>query len=286
MKKIDMFRNQQTFAQLAVLATAIIWSSGGVAVKLADTSPMALTGWRCIFCALLFLVVYRKEKLLTFSKDQWLGALAYAAMAFCFSAATKLTTAANAILLQYTAPVFVAILAGWLLNEKTQRKDWLTVLAVAVGVAVFFFDKASGGTLVGNMFGLLNGLTYALFIIYTRRQKEGNPAGSIFLGNIIAFAVSLPALIEAPLTVSGVAGGAYMGLIYGGVAYVLYTSAIRRVSALTVVLIATVEPVLNPVWVFFTVGEVPGVNSILGGGIVIGAVLVRSLLTLRSRSGS
>lgn len=251
-----------------------------MAVKLADTTPVALTGYRCIFCAILFLIVFRKEKLLTFSKDQWLGAFAYAGMAFTYSIATKLTTAANAVLLQYTAPVFVALLSGWLLKERIVRKDWITVAVVALGVGVFFFDKAEAGSLAGNLVALGSGLAYALFIIFTRRQKEGNPAGSIFLGNIIAFAASAPSMLATEVTASGLAGGAYMGLVYGGLAFILYSRAIKHVGALSAILIATIEPILNPVWVFLTVGEVPGVASFIGGFIVVGAVLLRSLSEL------
>ena len=113
--------NEKT-AKLGVLLTALIWSSGGLAVKITNCPADALTGWRCFFCLVLFVLFYRKEKLLTFSKAQWAGAIAYFLMAYFYIAATQLTTAANAILLQYTAPVYVALLSIWLLKEKVKKR--------------------------------------------------------------------------------------------------------------------------------------------------------------------
>ncbi len=234
--------NEKT-AKLGVLLTALIWSSGGLAVKITACPAVALTGWRCLFCLLLFLFYYRREKLLTFSKAQWAGAIAYFLMAYFYTAATQMTTAANAILLQYTAPVYVAILSIWLLKEKVSKKDWIVIAIVLAGMVLFFVDRAGIGSMLGNALAVLSGISFATFIVCTRMQKEGHPAGSIFLGNIIALVVCSPSMVTAPITTDAVLGGMYLGLIYGGLSYIIYSACIRHVSALSAILIATVEPV-------------------------------------------
>lgn len=271
--------NEKT-AKLGVLLTALIWSSGGLAVKITNCPADALTGWRCFFCLVLFVLFYRKEKLLTFSKAQWAGAIAYFLMAYFYIAATQLTTAANAILLQYTAPVYVALLSIWLLKEKVKKKDWFVIAAVFLGMILFFVDKAGIGNMLGNVLGVLSGISFATFIVCTRMQKNAHPAGSIFLGNVIALVVCLPSMIVAPLTEDAIFGGMYLGLIYGGLSYIIYSACIRYVSALSAILIATIEPVLNPVWVFFLVGETPSSYAILGGGIVVVSILIGNLTGL------
>ena len=271
--------NEKT-AKLGVLLTALIWSSGGLAVKITNCPADALTGWRCFFCLVLFVLFYRKEKLLTFSKAQWAGAIAYFLMAYFYIAATQLTTAANAILLQYTAPVYVALLSIWLLKEKVKKKDWFVIAAVFLGMVLFFVDKAGIGNMLGNVLGVLSGISFATFIVCTRMQKNAHPAGSIFLGNVIALVVCLPSMIVTPLTEDAIFGGMYLGLIYGGLSYIIYSACIRYVSALSAILIATIEPVLNPVWVFFLVGETPSSYAILGGGIVVVSILIGSLTGL------
>lgn len=249
-------------------------------MKITNCPADALTGWRCFFCLVLFVLFYRKEKLLTFSKAQWAGAIAYFLMAYFYIAATQLTTAANAILLQYTAPVYVALLSIWLLKEKVKKKDWFVIAAVFLGMVLFFVDKAGIGNMLGNVLGVLSGISFATFIVCTRVQKNAHPAGSIFLGNVIALVVCLPSMIVTPLTEDAIFGGMYLGLIYGGLSYIIYSACIRYVSALSAILIATIEPVLNPVWVFFLVGETPSSYAILGGGIVVVSILIGNLTGL------
>lgn len=278
-KRENKMLNEKT-AKLGVLLTALIWSSGGLAVKITNCPADALTGWRCFFCLVLFVLFYRKEKLLTFSKAQWAGAIAYFLMAYFYIAATQLTTAANAILLQYTAPVYVALLSIWLLKEKVKKKDWFVIAAVFLGMVLFFVDKAGIGNMLGNVLGVLSGISFATFIVCTRMQKNAHPAGSIFLGNVIALVVCLPSMIVTPLTEDAIFGGMYLGLIYGGLSYIIYSACIRYVSALSAILIATIEPVLNPVWVFFLVGETPSSYAILGGGIVVVSILIGNLTGL------
>ena len=273
-------------ARLAVLLTAILWSSGGLIVKITACPPIPLTGLRCLFSLVLFYLVFRKELSFRFNTAQWLGALAYCSMAVCYTVATKWTTAANAILLQYTAPVFVALLSSWLLKEKLNKTDWFVVCIIMFGMVLFFFDKTDAGGMWGNIVAVASGVSYALFIVFTRMEKDGSPIGTIVLGNIIGLIISLPFFVDIELSGDVLAGGMYFGLIYGGLAYILYSKAIRYVSALTAILIATVEPILNPLWVFLVVGEIPSMYAVAGGTVVITTLLIKNIYDIKRSSNA
>ncbi|MCD8339405.1 MAG: DMT family transporter [Burkholderiales bacterium] len=271
-------------AKLAVVLTALLWSTGGLAIKATNCSGTALTAIRCLICLILFLWIYRGKKVLTYSKLQWAGAWSYFLMAYTFTIGTKLTTAANAVLLHYTAPIFVALLSGWMLKEKVTKADWVTVIVVTGGIAIFFMEQTSSGQLFGDIIALASGLFYALFVIYTRKQKDTSPIGSIILGNAIGLVFGLPALIETHYSLNVIIGGLYFGLIYGGLAFILYAKAITSVSALTAILITTIEPIFNPVWVFLALGERPSLHALIGGSIVIGSLLLRNYYRQRRKS--
>lgn len=272
-------------ARLAVLLTALLWSSGGLAVKITDCPPIPLTGLRCFFTLVLFFALFRKELSFRFNKAQWAGAIAYCSMAVCYTVATKWTTAANAILLQYTAPIFVALLSSWLLKEKLNKADWLVVLVIMGGMVLFFFDKTDAGGMWGNLIAIGSGISYAFFIIFTRMEKDGSPVGTIVLGNIIGLIICLPFFGDITFSLNTLAGGMYFGMVYGGVAYILYSMAIKYVSALTAILIATIEPILNPVWVFLAIGEIPSMYAVAGGSVVVATLLIKNIYDLKKGSG-
>ena len=207
-----------------------------------------------------------------------IGALGYAACTITFCTATTLTSAANAILLQYTAPVWVALLGAWLLREPATRVDWLTIAAALGGMTLFFHGNLSLGEIAGDLLALLSGVCFAAMTIALRRQRDGSAVESIILGNALAFAVGLPWIITAPpLPPTGWAALLALGTVQLGVSYWLYARAIRHVTALEAVLIPVIEPVLNPVWVLIFVGERPSGWGLAGGVIVLGAVTARAV---------
>lgn len=261
-------------AVLSLALAAILWSLGGVLIKWTNWHPMAIAGGRSLISAGVIWLAFRQQQL-TFSSTQWAGAAAYCSMVSTFVIATKLTTAANAILLQYTAPVYVALLGGWLLGERTTRRDWLTICVVFGGMLFFFLDKVSAGGMLGNLFGIASGVSFGLFVIFMRMQKDSSPFGSVLLGNILAFLISIPFFNEGDFTAANLAAVGFLGIFQLGLAYVLYTKAICHVRALEATLITTLEPILNPVWVFIFLGEVPGLYALLGGMIVVAAVTMR-----------
>ncbi|MBI4626664.1 MAG: DMT family transporter [Verrucomicrobia bacterium] len=271
-----------TRSVLQLIGAALCWSLGGLLIKSIAWPPLAIAGGRGLIAA-LFLVATNRGLRFHFSRPQLLGALCYAGCTVMFCVATKLTTAANAILLQYMAPVWVALLGSWFLGERATRADWLTIAVVLAGMTLFFADNLELSHVLGNTLAVASGLCFAGMAIALRRQKEGSPVESIILGNLVAFAVGLPWMIGSPgLTVPGWTALALLGVLQLGVSYWLYARAIKHVTALESMLIPVIEPVLNPVWVLIALHEKPSPLALVGGSIVLSAVTVRAVISVRS----
>jgi len=269
-----------------MVLAALCWSLGGLLIKAIDWPPLAVAGGRGLLAA-VFLVLTNRRLRFTFSFVQVFAAFAYAGCTIFFVVATKYTTAANAILLQYTAPIWIALFAAWSLGERTTRSDWMIIGVVFVGMGLFFADGLELTGLLGNIFGILSGVCFAAMTIALRRQKDGSPVESIILGNILAFFIGVPAMVGVPLPAPiGLAALGALGIIQLGCSYWLYARAIRHITALEAVIIPVFEPILNPVWVFIATNEQPTPWALAGGAIVIGAVTWRAISSIkRSRLG-
>jgi drug/metabolite transporter (DMT)-like permease len=265
---------QKRKAVFCMALAAILWSAGGVLIKWIDWHPMSIAGGRSIIAALVIWLAFRKEKL-SLSKPQLAGAMAYCSCVTLFVIATKLTTAANAILLQYTAPIYVALLSGWLLGERVGRRDWYTIFIVCCGMIFFFLDKVTPGGMLGNICAIASGVSFALFTLFMRMQKDGSPYGSVLLGNLLTFILSLFFWSDNIMNATNVIGISLLGVFQLGFSYVLYSYAIRHVEALEATLITSIEPILNPIWVFLLFSEHPGLYAMIGGIIVLAAITIR-----------
>jgi drug/metabolite transporter (DMT)-like permease len=261
---------------------ALCWSLGGVLIKNVAWPPLAVAGGRG-FIAALFLIATNRGLRFHFSRDQILGAIAYAACTLTFCVATKLTTAANAILLQYTAPVWIALLGAWFLGERATRADWLTIAVVLGGMGLFFADSLELAHVLGNTIAVASGVCFAAMTMALRKQKDTSATESIILGNLLAFFVGLPWIVRAPaLSAAGWTSLALLGMVQLGVSYWLYARAIKHVTALEAVLIPVIEPILNPVWVLLMLHEKPTPLSLAGGALVLGAVTLRAVASVRA----
>jgi drug/metabolite transporter (DMT)-like permease len=175
-----------------------------------------------------------------------------------FAIANKLTTAANAILLQYTAPVWIALFGAWLLNERATRADWLAIGASFLGMALFLYEGLQLNNLAGIFVALASGVFFAALIIMLRKQKGRSPVESIILGNLLGFLISIPAMASAGMPSAGSIGALLvLGIVQLGIPYLLYARAIPHVSALEAALLPVIEPILNPIWVMLFIGERP-----------------------------
>lgn len=265
-----------------LLLTALGWSLGGVLMKSVDWPPFAVGGGRGLVAAVFLLAVRGRTLRFTWTPLQLGTALAFTGCTILFAAATKLTTAANAILLQYTAPVWVALLGAWLLGERARRADWWTIAVTFVGMGVFFYDGLKFNNLTGILLAIASGVSFAVMIVLLRKQGAGSTIEAVILGNLLGFLIGLPAMCTAPWPdPRSLIALLVLGVVQLGIPYLLYSRAIRHVTALEAVLIPVIEPILNPIWVLLLIGEKPTRLSLLGGAIVLGAVTWRAVASIR-----
>lgn len=265
-----------------LLSTALLWSLGGVLIKWISWNAMAIAGMRSAIAVPLLLVVIRRQHL-TLTPVQLWGAVSYAGTVILFVAATRMTTAANAILLQYTAPVYVALFSSMFLGERVSTFDWLVILVAISGMALFFMDHLTADGMVGNGLAVLSGMFFGSLVLLMRKQKQEFPLGSIFLGNTLTALIGLPFMFSQMPDGPSWIGLILLGTFQLGLSYILYSYAIRIVTALDAIMLPIVEPILNPVWVLLVIGERPGSWAIVGGIIVILSIAVFSLGQDRSQ---
>lgn len=270
--------NSKSTAIIFLLCTAILWSTGGFLIKFIEWHPIAIAGGRSIIAALIMWVYVKKPKF-TWSNIQIMGAVAYAFTVILFVIANKLTTAANTILLQYTGPIYVALFSYWFLKEKITSIDWITILTVILGMTLFFIEKLSPDGILGNFIAILAGIAFAWLALCLRKQKDGSPLESLILGNILTAIIGLPFIIDSGIpSQQSMIALFVLGIFQLGIPYILYSKAVKYVSALDAVLIPVLEPILNPLWVFLLLGESIGMWPMIGGAIIIVAITTRSIL--------
>ena len=259
---------------LAIAAT--LWSTSGVLIKLMDWQPMAILSARSLFASLVFLA-YLRYLPLRCSRWLLLAAGASVLTQFLFITSTKLTTAANAIFLQYTAPIYVVLLAFWFLREKPSRTDWVSMLIIFIGLTLFFGDKLSTDGYYGNLLAILSGVTSAVMMVAFRAQKDGAPAESMLIASVVTGILGIPFILKESWTVTNWSIIAFLGVFQIGLAFVFFTQGIKHIPALEANLIGTLEPVLNPIWVFMFYGESMGAFALLGGLVVLGGVVLSAV---------
>jgi drug/metabolite transporter (DMT)-like permease len=265
----------------AMMACAFLWSVAGLFIKILDWNPFLIAGLRSLIAFLFLLCIIRTVRL-TWSWPLLGSALANAATMLLFVAANKTTTAANAILLQYLAPVFTAILGVVILKEHLRREQLIALILTPVGLALLFMDRLSSGQLLGNLLALTSAFTFALMFVFTRMQKEGAPLQSLMAAHAVTAAIALSVAVFLPmphLTRGAIGSILVLGVLQIGLASVFFAYGIKRVSAVSANLIALIEPVFNPVWVFLVLGEAPSMKALLGGTVIIGSVTAASLIS-------
>ena len=260
-----------------VLAAALLWSTGGLFIKWTQLSAFELTFGRSLLAALVVAFFTRREGF-RLNAMTVLTSLLYAGLLLLFVVATKLTTAANAIFLQYTAPIYVLLLEPVLYKEKFRRADLVTVVVCVAGMSLFFVGKLRPQDVSGNLAALLSGLFFAFYILLLRHpdSQRVNRASSVIYGNLLLVILTAPAGIAAleHMTVRDAGSVLYLGVIQIGLAYTFFTLGMARgVRSLDASIVGYIEPVLNPLWVFIFLGERPTNWALFGGAIIIAAVV-------------
>lgn len=270
---------------LFVLAAALLWSTGGLFIKATELSAYELSFGRSLLAALTVGYFTRRAGFRVNSVTLVAAAL-YAALLLLFVMATKLTTAANAIFLQYTAPVYVLVFEPLVFKEKYRRADFLVVAACAAGIALFFVGRLRPEEMAGNLLALLSGVCFAVFMLLIRLPRAGrvNRASSIIYGNLLLAAACAPSFFRGVEKVTAADLGVilFLGVVQIGLAYTLFTRGIEGgVRSLDAGLVGYVEPLSNPVWVYLFLGERPSAWAALGGAIIITAVAAHTVALAR-----
>lgn len=268
--------SQRTQAIVSLLVAASLWSTGGVLIKGVEWNGLAISGARSAIAAITMWALLRRPRF-TWSRSQLGGAIAYAASVLLYVSSVKHTTAANAILLQYSAPIWIALFGNWFLGEHTTRFDWLTIAVSLGGMSLFFRKGLTSPSFWGDLLGALSGVTIAWMTLFLRRQKLDSPTESVLLGNILAALVGLPFAEHMP-AVSDWPALLALGALQLGLSYFMWSRAIKHVSALEAILFSMLEPILSPIWVMLLVGERPDGWALVGGALVLLAVAVRGIL--------
>ena len=264
---------------IAVLTAALLWSTGGIFIKLVSLTPMQISFSRCFFAGFVFLFLFRK-KLLLINWFTLLNAFFYAALLTSFVLATKATTAANAIFLQYTAPIYVLLLEPILNKTNYEKINIITISVCFIGMILFFVGKLSPGDLKGNLLALLSGVIFAAFLLGMRKNDHKYQASSIFYGNVIVMLVLLPSMFGIKnISLPDFSMLAFLGIFQIGVAYAIFSYGLKRIYAVEASLLSMIEPVLNPVWVLIWYGEVPSFFAAIGGAIILLAIAIKTIIS-------
>jgi drug/metabolite transporter (DMT)-like permease len=257
---------------------AILWSTGGLFVKLLTLDAFTILFYRSFYAAILFIFIFRKQ-LLIVNKLTLVSALFYAPLLICFVSATKLTTAANAIFLQYTAPAFILILEPFFVRTKLLKINVITVILTFLGMILFFFDDFSDPENVwGIALALGSGVVLTGLLISQKMNAPAFQPGAVFWGNILVCLVTLPWFINNPYP--DVTQNSYL-LILGfgqlGLGFALFVYGQKHLPAIESSLISMLEPILNPIWVVIWYGEIPGFFAVAGGTVILVTLVFRML---------
>jgi drug/metabolite transporter, DME family len=270
--------------RLAILLAALLWSLAGVFIKFLEIHPLTIVFYRSFFASLVF-VPFLKSSEFRFNGPMLVSVISYTAAITAFVSANKLTTAANAIVLQYTAPVLVYLFSRLVLGEKISTPNALALAVSMVGVGLISVDNAGEPEMSGVMLALLSGVLFAIYMVNLQRLREFSAIYLTWVNNLVCALLILPfakarlALSTDQLVIVAIMGGVQLGL-----PYFLFSKGLRTIPLQEAALIALIEPVLNPVWVALTVGEIPSFATLVGGAMILAALAVRYLGPLISRS--
>ena len=261
-------------ARLYLLAGAVLWSTGGFFIKEIDAAAPSITFFRCLFAGLLLAPLVGGRRLPR-GPDIAVSIALFALLLGLYVGATKETTAANAIFLQYTAPLYVIAFAPWLLGERLRPRDLPPFAVCLAGIAVLFAGNSGSGDATGMLMGAGSGFFYGLFLLWLRRVRYADPIAVTFVNCMGVAALFSFALFARDVDVEDLALLFIMGAVQFALPYLLFTRGLRDVESGEASLLALIEPVLNPVWVVLFYGEEPTLATIIGGAIIIAGLAVR-----------
>ena len=263
---------KESVATIEMLICATLWSIAGIFIKLIPWNGFAIAGIRSLIAAMTIaaymLITHRKYVL---NRRTLIAGLFAGSVYTCFTVANKLTTAANAIVLQFTSPVFIVIFSALIFKQKIRRQDLAVVIATLIGIALFFFDQLKPGYILGNFVAIASGMAMAGMFLAVGNIEGDERFSGIVNGQLFTFLVGLPFIISTKpeFTTIAVLCIVILGVFQLGISYVLYVKASEHCPPLTCSLLGALEPLLNPVWVLIFDGERPGIFALIGAVIVV-----------------
>lgn len=267
----------QRKAMLQMILCASLWSIAGIFIKQIPWNPLVIAGARSLISG-IFIFIYLKIKRVRFqfTRSAVISAVLMCCTFVAFVTANKLTTAANAIVLQFTAPVFLLIFSALIFHQKLRRADGIAVFVTLLGIALFFFDQLTPGHLLGNCVAILAGAFMAAMYLAVGNSSPESRLCGMLMGHLLTAIVGLPAAFFSPTPVTGIAvlNIVILGVFQLGLPYLLFALAVEHCPPLACSLLGALEPLLNPIWVFLFDGEAPGIFALFGGVVVIAAVTV------------
>lgn len=267
--------NPKRLAILQMLICAFLWSTGGIFIKLIPWNPFVIAGCRSLIAAATVFVFIKITKTkIRFNRRALVIGFFMSVNFFCFIAANKLTTAANAIVIQFTNPLFLMAFSALLFGTKFRKSDILAVILTILGIVLFFFDSIEGGYIAGNLIAILGGIMIAGTLLSIGSGDEASRMGGILLGHLITAAVGIPFALftENPVSTVPLLAIFALGVVQLGIPYILLVLSNKHCPPLACSLLGALEPLLNPVWVAIFYGEKPGIFALIGGVIVIVSV--------------
>ncbi len=257
---------------LYIIVAALLWSTGGIGIKGVADSALKVTFYRSIFAALTLFLIFRKHVRVRPTPAFAIAIVSYGGCLTTFVIATKWTTAANAIFLQYAGVVWVLLLSPWILRERMQRRDVTAILMAMTGMALFFVGRFETRGMAGNAMALASSVFFATMILALRREPQASRAAVIW-GNVVLSLALLPFVAgDLALTSRSLLAFLFLGILQIGVAYAFFVKGLQTVSATQASLTGMIEPVANPIWVLLFLGERPSQYAIAGAAIVLAAI--------------
>jgi drug/metabolite transporter (DMT)-like permease len=251
---------------------ALLWSTGGIGIKYVADAALKVTFYRSVFAAITLFLVFPKHARVRPTPAFVIAIVGYGACLTTFVVATRLTTAANAIFLQYAGVVWVLLLAPIVLHEKMQRRDAIAIVVAMTGMALFFVGKFEARGMSGNAMALVSSIFFATMILALRREHEKSRA-AVTWGNVVLAVALFPFVKnDLALTRTSLMALLFLGIFQIGLAYAFFVRGLQHVSATQASLTGMLEPVANPIWVLLFLGEKPSVFAIAGGVIVLMAI--------------
>jgi len=257
---------------LSIVIAALLWSTGGIGIKAVADPALKVTFYRSIFAAVTLFLIFRRDVRIRWSPAVAVAIVSYGACLTTFVVATKWTTAANAIFLQYAGVIWVLLLSPLVLREPMRRRDVIAIVVALAGMALFFVGKFEARGMAGNAMALVSSVFFATMILALRRETHASRA-AVTWGNVVLSLALLPFIShDLALTTKSLLALLFLGVFQIGLAYAFFVRGLKHVTATEASLTGMLEPVANPIWVLLFLGERPSVYALFGGAIVLAAI--------------